>query len=127
MNVGAVGSPLACCDIKLVSWEEGNYRIQDKPNPRGEVHIGGDNVSMGYYKNQEKTDEDFYQTLDTENGGIRRWFKTGDIGEMLPEGIVRIIGESFGKTVNLRSSILSSKRHLSIYDAKCHVGSKFEI
>ena len=91
MNVGVVGSPLACCDVKLVSWEEGSYRVTDRPLPRGEIHLGGDNVSMGYYKNPEKTQEEFYQSLDPE-GGVRRWFKTGDIGEMLPEGIVRIIG-----------------------------------
>ena len=59
---------------RLVNWEEGNCLITDKPNPRGEIHVGGDNVAMGYFKNQSKTMEDFYEM----DG--RRWFRTGDIG-----------------------------------------------
>ena len=58
----------------MVNWEEGNYFISDKPNPRGEIHVGGDNVALGYFKNEAKTAEDFYDM----DG--RRWFRTGDIG-----------------------------------------------
>ena len=39
-STGRVGAPLGVCDIKLVNWDEGNYRSTDKPNPRGEVVIG---------------------------------------------------------------------------------------
>jgi hypothetical protein len=59
-----------------VNWEEGNYRVTDKPHPRGEVMLGGDNVASGYYKLPEKTEEEFF------NEGGLRWFKTGDIGEV---------------------------------------------
>ena len=38
--------------IKMVNWEEGNYTIKDKPYPRGEIHVGGRNVAMGYFKNE---------------------------------------------------------------------------
>ena len=58
-------------DIKLVSWNEGNYSVTDSVGPRGELHIGGDHVAAGYYNMPEKTDEDFY-----DQGG-KRWFKTG--------------------------------------------------
>ncbi|XP_037090567.1 long-chain-fatty-acid--CoA ligase 4-like [Pollicipes pollicipes] len=85
LSVGRVGHPVNCCDIKLVDWEEGNYRIADQPRPRGEIVIGGDNVAMGYYKLPEKTEESFYE----ENGC--RWFRTGDIGEMYPNGTLKII------------------------------------
>jgi acyl-CoA synthetase (AMP-forming)/AMP-acid ligase II len=44
--------------IQLVSWEEGNYRYTDNP-PKGEIVIGGPNVTLGYFKNQAKTEEDF--------------------------------------------------------------------
>ena len=33
--------------IMLENWEEGNYRVTDKPRPRGEVIIGGGSVANG--------------------------------------------------------------------------------
>ncbi len=53
--------------------------------------VGGNNVSPGYYKLKEKTKEDFF----TEDGV--RWFRTGDIGEYYPDGVIRIIGIIFLK------------------------------
>ena len=47
---GEVGSPIECSEIRLVDWEEGNYRVSDKPFPRGEIWIGGDHVTLGYFK-----------------------------------------------------------------------------
>lgn len=44
--------------LQLVNWEEGNYKTTDDP-PRGEIVIGGPSVTLGYFKNQEKTDQDF--------------------------------------------------------------------
>ncbi|KFQ69765.1 Long-chain-fatty-acid--CoA ligase 4 [Phaethon lepturus] len=85
-STGRVGAPLICCEIKLRDWQEGGYTNKDKPNPRGEIIIGGPNVSMGYFKNQEKTTEEF--SID-ENG--QRWFCTGDIGEFHPDGCLQII------------------------------------
>jgi Acyl-CoA synthetases (AMP-forming)/AMP-acid ligases II len=85
-TTGRVGGPTTGCDIKLVDWEEGNYRVTDKPFPRGEIIIGGENISPGYYKMPEKTKEEFF-----EEGG-RRWFKTGDIGEFHADGVIKIIG-----------------------------------
>ncbi|KAM4661524.1 long-chain-fatty-acid--CoA ligase 4 isoform 2-T2 [Amazona ochrocephala] len=85
-STGKVGAPLICCEIKLKDWQEGGYTNKDKPNPRGEIVIGGPNVSMGYFKNEEKTTEDF--SVD-ENG--QRWFCTGDIGEFHPDGSLQII------------------------------------
>jgi len=82
---GRAGAPLYDVHIKLVNWEDGNYRVTDTPNPRGEVHIGGDNVAVGYFKNPEETAANFYE----ENG--RRWFRTGDIGEFDKDGVLKII------------------------------------
>ncbi|KAJ9583261.1 hypothetical protein L9F63_022394 [Diploptera punctata] len=84
-STGRVGAPTTVCDIKLVDWDEGNYRVTDKPFPRGEIVIGGDNISPGYYKMAEKTKEDFLE----ENG--KRWFRTGDIGEFHADGAIKII------------------------------------
>ena len=38
-----------------------------------------------YFLMEEKTKEDFYE----ENG--RRWFQTGDIGQLMPDGVLKII------------------------------------
>lgn len=85
LTVGRVGSPVQCTQVRLVDWEEGGYRTTDEPYPRGEIVMGGDNIAMGYYKNYESTD--FFE----EDG--RRWIRTGDIGEVHPDGVFKIIGE----------------------------------
>ena len=82
---GRTGGPMLFCNVKLVNWEEGNYNVNDYPNPRGEIHVGGENVAVGYYKQPEKTREDFYE----ENG--RWWFRTGDIGQFTPNGTLKVI------------------------------------
>ncbi|XP_026169675.1 long-chain-fatty-acid--CoA ligase 3b [Mastacembelus armatus] len=84
-STGRVGAPLVCSEITLKDWEEGGYYSTDEPNPRGEILIGGPNVTMGYYKNKTKN-EDFFVD---ENG--QRWFCTGDIGEFHPDGCLKII------------------------------------
>jgi long-chain acyl-CoA synthetase len=47
ISVGLVGPPNQGMQIKLVNWEEGNYRVTDKPRPRGEIIIGGSSVADG--------------------------------------------------------------------------------
>jgi len=85
LNTGHVGSPLTCNDIMLREWKEGGYSPWNKPYPQGEILISGGNVADGYLNNQKKTDEDFI-IIDK-----RRWFCTGDIGQFLPNGNLKII------------------------------------
>ena len=114
--LGTTGIPMYGTTIKLVNWEEGNYRVTDKPNPRGEILIGGKSTAMGYFMNEEATKESFF----TDSNGCRYW-ASGDIGEVLPDGSLKIIdrkkdlvklsfGEyiSLGKVCNLCSSLLYS-------------------
>ena len=67
-----LGGVIDSCEIKLVDWNEGSYRSTDRPNPRGEIWIGGASVSLGYYKMEEKFQEDFHIL-----NGIR-YFSTGN-------------------------------------------------
>lgn len=85
-SVGRVGPPLPCCYVKLVSWEEGGYKISDSPMPRGEVVVGGHSITKGYFNNEAKTNE----VYKVDERGIR-WFYTGDIGQFHPDGCLEII------------------------------------
>lgn len=67
----------------------GNYTVRDKPYPRGEIVIGGPNVTKGYFKNPKKTAQEF----EVDRNG-QRWFHTGDIGEFHPDGCLKIIGNN---------------------------------
>ena len=85
-STGTSGTPLQGVQIRLVNWPEGGYYVTDKPSPRGEIVIGGENVATGYYKMAHKTAEDFF----TDEAGLR-WFRTGDIGQIEATGQVKII------------------------------------
>jgi len=97
---GVTGGPMRGCAVKLVDWEEGNYRISDQNNPeigaaRGEVLIGGPVVTQGYYQepgNHDKTLEELTNaSYSVDKDGVR-WFHTGDIGALdTKDGVLRII------------------------------------
>jgi long-chain acyl-CoA synthetase len=86
LSAGRVGPVQPSAEIKLLSVPDMNYLVTDNP-PRGELLLSGFNVSqLGYYKMQEKTDED----LPTHSDG-QRWFHSGDIGCMMENGTIKII------------------------------------
>eukprot|EP01104_Vermistella_antarctica_P013391 TRINITY_DN4039_c0_g1_i1.p1 TRINITY_DN4039_c0_g1~~TRINITY_DN4039_c0_g1_i1.p1 ORF type:complete len:751 (-),score=233.67 TRINITY_DN4039_c0_g1_i1:84-2207(-) len=84
---GRVGPPITSTEIKLVDCPEMGYLSTNKPRPQGEVWLGGYNITKGYYKNPEKTAEEFHDEGDKKNW----WFSTGDIGEWDEQGVLRII------------------------------------
>lgn len=87
MTYGRVGAPSSLVDLRLINWEEGNYRVTNKPYPQGEIVIGSKSVAAGYYKMGDLSKENFFE----EDG--KRWFRTGDIGEIWPDGALKIIGK----------------------------------
>uniref|UniRef100_A0ABD2X123 long-chain-fatty-acid--CoA ligase n=1 Tax=Trichogramma kaykai TaxID=54128 RepID=A0ABD2X123_9HYME len=121
-STGRVGAPTTGCDIMLENWEEAGYRVTDTPNPRGEIVIGGDNISAGYYKLPDKTKEDFF----IREG--KRWFRTGDIGEVHPDGAIKIIDRKkdlvklqFGEYVSL-GKVESELKTCSLVENICVYG-----
>lgn len=89
------GVPLASVEVKVESTPEisdrnGNPYLstdtQDvEGNPifgRGEIVVRGNNITCGYYMMADKTKEEFQ-----EDG----WFHTGDIGQFMSDGSVRIV------------------------------------
>lgn len=85
-SVGRVGAPLPCSFIKLIDWREGGYLTSDSPMSRGEIVIGGPNVTVGYFKNEAKTKE----VYKVDERGMR-WFYTGDVGQFHSDGCLEII------------------------------------
>ncbi len=69
--LGSVGPTLGQVEI-YIDPSEGEYKEGE-----GEILAAGPNIMMGYYNQQEKTDEVFKEI----NG--KRWFRTGDIGKLV--------------------------------------------
>lgn len=82
---GHVGGPTEYVKFRLRDLPEMEYRIDDKPYPRGEVCMIGPSIFDGYYKREDKTKECF----DSEG-----WFMTGDVALVYPNGSIKIIDRS---------------------------------
>ena len=71
------GKPIRGCQVRIDSENERTIP--------GEIQIKGDNVFLGYYKNEKATREAF-----TEDG----WFRTGDMGVIDEDGYLFLRGRS---------------------------------
>jgi len=78
---GTVGFPLPGVGVRIAD-------AQDQALPAGTtgaIQIKGDNVFAGYWRNPEKTREEF-----TADG----WFRTGDVGVFDSDGYLSIVGRA---------------------------------
>ena len=69
----SIGKPLASC-VGLILDEQGN---ELPAGEKGELCIAGDQVTKGYWKNEEKNASSFF--LKEVNGGNMRFYHTGDL------------------------------------------------
>lgn len=95
LRSGVVGPPAGSVEVKLVSTPDigdkagqpylSSDRFDVEGNKilgRGEICVRGVNVALGYYMMPEETKEAFM------DGG---WFGTGDIGQFMSDGSIRIV------------------------------------
>ena len=78
MRLGSVGVPMYSVDIKIDNPDE---------NGIGEIVAKGPNVMLGYYENEEATNE----VIKVDEEG-NRWFHTGDLGYIDKDGFIFITG-----------------------------------
>ena len=74
----SVGPAVPCCQIRIDV-----HSTNDDGYEEGEIQVKGDNVMLGYYKDEKATAKAF-----TEDG----WFRTGDVGYLDEDNYCHITG-----------------------------------
>ena len=75
---GSVGPAVPCCQIRIDSNGANELGFEE-----GEIQVKGDNVMLGYYKDEKATSKAF-----TDDG----WFRTGDVGYLDEDFYCHITG-----------------------------------
>lgn len=111
LSTGSCGAVSVCSEICLLSVPDMEYTVDDKPFPRGELLIRGNNVFSEYYKNPEETKKAF-----TEDG----WFKSGDIATVDELGRFTIIDRRKNVLKLAQGEYVSPERIEGVYLSACN-------
>ena len=96
----AIGPMESCVELKLVSVPSMNYVASSNP-PQGEVFLRGPCVTTGYFNRPQETEEAF-----TGDG----WMRTGDIGEIDQNGMLRVIDRKKNLVKTLRGEYIALEK-----------------
>jgi len=112
---GNVGSPLGNIEFKLVDIPKLNLTRDDLDSqgrhaPSGELCLRGPGLFDGYFKEHAYTSKVFRDG----------WFHTGDIGTILPDGALQIIGRKSSVVKLAHGDILVPEKVETVY-----LGSKY--
>ncbi|MFN8255217.1 MAG: AMP-binding protein [Bacteroidales bacterium] len=102
---GSSGKAVDTLEIKIDS--------PDPENITGEIMVRGENVMLGYYKNEKATKD-----ILTEDG----WLHTGDIGVIDKEGNIHIKGRSKSMILGSNGKNIYPEEIESIFDNRFAVG-----
>eukprot|EP00331_Platyophrya_macrostoma_P031702 CAMPEP_0176458210 /NCGR_PEP_ID=MMETSP0127-20121128/32448_1 /TAXON_ID=938130 /ORGANISM="Platyophrya macrostoma, Strain WH" /LENGTH=700 /DNA_ID=CAMNT_0017848717 /DNA_START=94 /DNA_END=2196 /DNA_ORIENTATION=- len=111
----SIGGLVSTCEVKLRDVEDWKHT---DPKPRGEIMIRGPIVAKGYYKQPQLTTDAF---------SADGWFATGDVGQVEPDGSLKIVGRvkalaknAFGEYVALDAlEAIYVLNHLALPNGVC--------
>ncbi|WP_022775317.1 class I adenylate-forming enzyme family protein [Butyrivibrio sp. AE2015] len=83
-DMESVGIPLPKMLFKTIDTETG---VEKQYGEEGEICICGPTLMLGYYNNSEATDK----LINIHDDG-RRWMRTGDLGYINEDGVIRVTG-----------------------------------
>ncbi|MBV2186171.1 MAG: amino acid adenylation domain-containing protein, partial [Rhizobium sp.] len=82
-----IGHPIANTELHIV---DGAGRLAPV-GVAGELHIGGEGLARGYFERPDLTEKAFV-ACNIGSGGVRRLYKTGDVGKRLANGSLQLLG-----------------------------------
>ena len=106
LSVGNCGAVAPTMEICLMDVPDMEYFANDKPQPRGELLIRGNNLFAGYYRNPEETEKAMLPD---------GWLRTGDIATVDRLGRFQIIDRVKNVLKLAQGEYISPERLENIY------------